>query len=58
MRDNAGALGFREVVARVRPAPSDTAGDRAAGGLVPVRCEPERGHAVCVEPNVWMRHSL
>ncbi|MEV6294398.1 N-acetyltransferase [Streptomyces sp. NPDC051896] len=120
MRDNARALGFREVVAPVRPsakhrephtpiteyahrtrpdglpedpwlrvharagatidsiAPAsmtvgasleewrrwtgllfDTAADvEVPGALVPVRCEPERGYAVYVEPNVWMRHPL
>ncbi|AKJ12660.1 acetyltransferase-like protein [Streptomyces incarnatus] len=120
MRDNARALGFREVVAPVRPSakhrephtpiaeyarrvrpdglpedpwlrvharagatvdslapasmtvgasleewrrwtglPFDTATDvEVPGALVPVRCEPERGYAVYVEPNVWMRHPL
>ncbi|QIJ63148.1 N-acetyltransferase [Streptomyces sp. JB150] len=120
MRDNARALGFREVVAPVRPSakhleprtpmaeyarrvrpdglphdpwlrvhvraggtvhavapasmtvsgsleqwrdwtglPFDTAGDiEVPGALVPVRCEPERGYAVYVEPNVWLRHAL
>ncbi|MGW5458708.1 N-acetyltransferase [Streptomyces sp. NPDC003996] len=120
MRDNARALGFREVVAPVRPSakhrephtpiteyahrtrpdglpedpwlrvharagatidsiapasmtvgasleewrrwtglPFDTAADvEVPGALVPVRCEPERGYAVYVEPNVWMRHPL
>ncbi|MFJ4472706.1 N-acetyltransferase [Streptomyces sp. NPDC089424] len=120
MRANAGRLGFREVVAPVRPSakhleprtpmaryarrlrpdglphdpwlrvharagatfhsvapasmtvvappadwrrwtglPFDTAGEiEVPGALVPVRCEPERGYAVYVEPNVWMRHSL
>jgi len=39
--------------------PFDTAGDiEVPGALVPVRCEPERGYAVYVEPNVWMRHAL
>jgi hypothetical protein len=39
--------------------PFDTQGDiEVAGALVPVRCEPERGYAVYVEPNVWMRHAL
>ncbi|WP_405583632.1 N-acetyltransferase [Streptomyces sp. NBC_01092] len=39
--------------------PFDTPGDvEVPGALVPVRCEPERGHAVYVEPNVWMRHPL
>ncbi|MZD06728.1 N-acetyltransferase [Streptomyces sp. SID5785] len=28
------------------------------GALVPVHCEPERGYAVYVEPNVWVRHAL
>ncbi|BCM67391.1 conserved hypothetical protein [Streptomyces sp. EAS-AB2608] len=39
--------------------PFDTAGEiEVPGALVPVRCEPERGYAVYVEPNVWMRHRL
>ncbi|MGJ5755340.1 hypothetical protein FB563_3564 [Streptomyces puniciscabiei] len=39
--------------------PFDTAADvEVPGALVPVRCEPERGYAVYVEPNVWMRHPL
>ncbi|WP_406493454.1 GNAT family N-acetyltransferase [Streptomyces sp. NBC_01604] len=39
--------------------PFDTEGDiEVPGALVPVRCEPERGYAVYVEPNVWMRHPL
>lgn len=39
--------------------PFDTQGDiEVPGALVPVRCEPERGYAVYVEPNVWMRHTL
>ncbi|MFV0135420.1 N-acetyltransferase [Streptomyces sp. HMX87] len=39
--------------------PFDTAGDvEVPGALVPVRCEPERGYAVYVEPNVWLRHAL
>ncbi|GGJ24016.1 hypothetical protein GCM10010121_038810 [Streptomyces brasiliensis] len=39
--------------------PFDTEGDTdVPGALVPVRCEPERGYAVYVEPNVWMRHPL
>jgi hypothetical protein len=39
--------------------PFDTAADvEVPGALVPVRCEPERGYAVYVEPNVWMRHAL
>jgi len=39
--------------------PFDTHGDiEVPGALVPVRCEPERGYAVYVEPNVWMRHRL
>jgi GNAT superfamily N-acetyltransferase len=120
MRDNARALGFREVVAPVRPnakhleprtpmdeyarrvrpdglphdpwmrvharagavvhsvapasmtvsgsleqwrawtgLPFDTVGDvEVPGALAPVRCEPEQGYAVYVEPNVWMRHPL
>lgn len=28
------------------------------GALVPVHCFPEHDHAVYVEPNVWVRHSL
>ncbi|MEU9283699.1 GNAT family N-acetyltransferase [Streptomyces sp. NPDC048275] len=28
------------------------------GALSPVHCEPERGYAVYVEPNVWVRHRL
>ncbi|MFJ8937012.1 N-acetyltransferase [Streptomyces sp. NPDC102365] len=28
------------------------------GALVPVHCEPSRGYAVYVEPNVWVRHTL
>ncbi|MFG2751622.1 N-acetyltransferase [Streptomyces xanthophaeus] len=31
---------------------------RVPGALVPVHCEPEQGHAVYVEPNVWVRHPL
>jgi GNAT superfamily N-acetyltransferase len=39
--------------------PFDAPGDvEVPGALVPVRCEPERDHAVYVEPNVWMRHPL
>jgi hypothetical protein len=39
--------------------PFDTAGDiEVPGALVPVHCEPERGYAVYVEPNVWVRHAL
>ncbi|MGW0763086.1 N-acetyltransferase [Streptomyces sp. NPDC002814] len=39
--------------------PFDTAGDiEVPGALVPVRCEPEQGYAVYVEPNVWMRHAV
>ncbi|MFD9433774.1 N-acetyltransferase [Streptomyces sp. NPDC060002] len=39
--------------------PFGTQGDiEVPGALVPVRCEPERDHAVYVEPNVWMRHRL
>lgn len=120
LRDNARALGFREVVAPVRPSakhleprtpmheyvrrvrpdglphdpwlrvharagatvdsiapasmtvsgsleqwrewtglPFDTPGEvEVPGALMPVRCEPDRGYAVYVEPNVWMRHAL
>lgn len=28
------------------------------GALVPVHCDADHGHAVYVEPNVWVRHSL
>ncbi|MFD3542402.1 N-acetyltransferase [Streptomyces sp. NPDC058662] len=28
------------------------------GALAPVRCEPEQGYAVYVEPNIWVRHAL
>lgn len=28
------------------------------GALAPVRCEPEHGYAVYVEPNVWVRHPV
>ncbi|ONK12698.1 hypothetical protein STBA_34470 [Streptomyces sp. MP131-18] len=28
------------------------------GGLSPVQCMPNEGYAVCVEPNVWVRHRL
>ncbi|MFJ4582282.1 GNAT family N-acetyltransferase [Streptomyces echinatus] len=39
--------------------PFDTAGDvEVPGALAPVHCEPDRGYAVYVEPNVWMRHPL
>ncbi|KOG28654.1 GNAT family N-acetyltransferase [Streptomyces resistomycificus] len=39
--------------------PFDTEGDvEVPGALVPVHCEPDRGYAVYVEPNVWMRHPL
>ncbi|MEU1853620.1 N-acetyltransferase [Streptomyces sp. NPDC019990] len=39
--------------------PFDTSGDiEVPGALVPVRCEVERGYAVYVEPNVWMRHPV
>ncbi|UQX04885.1 N-acetyltransferase [Streptomyces sp. RerS4] len=39
--------------------PFDTAGPvQVPGALVPVHCEPERGYAVYVEPNVWVRHPL
>ncbi|MCJ1679573.1 N-acetyltransferase [Streptomyces sp. APSN-46.1] len=31
---------------------------RVPGALTPVRCEPEQGYAVYVEPNVWVRHRL
>ncbi|WP_189294742.1 GNAT family N-acetyltransferase [Streptomyces cinerochromogenes] len=39
--------------------PFDTTGDvEVPGALVPVRCDAEHGHAVYIEPNVWMRHPL
>ncbi|WP_018548136.1 GNAT family N-acetyltransferase [Streptomyces sp. LaPpAH-108] len=39
--------------------PFDTRGAvEVPGALSPVHCEPERGYAVYVEPNVWMRHRL
>ncbi|MFI7009824.1 N-acetyltransferase [Streptomyces sp. NPDC050145] len=39
--------------------PFDEAGPvEVPGALVPVHCEPERGYAVYVEPNVWVRHVL
>lgn len=39
--------------------PFDSSGEvHVDGALVPVRCDVERDHAVYVEPNVWVRHSL
>ncbi|MET9669832.1 N-acetyltransferase [Streptomyces sp. NPDC006475] len=39
--------------------PFDTAGPvEVPGALVPVHCESDRGYAVYVEPNVWVRHSV
>ncbi|QES50975.1 N-acetyltransferase [Streptomyces venezuelae] len=39
--------------------PFDTAGPvHVPGALVPVHCAPDQGHAVYVEPNVWVRHPL
>ncbi|MFC7265235.1 GNAT family N-acetyltransferase [Streptomyces lutosisoli] len=39
--------------------PFDTEGlIEVPGALVPVHCEPGRGYAVYVEPNVWVRHTL
>ncbi|MFE9995746.1 N-acetyltransferase [Streptomyces avermitilis] len=39
--------------------PFDTEGlVEVPGALVPVHCEPGRGYAVYVEPNVWVRHRL
>ncbi|WP_406372460.1 GNAT family N-acetyltransferase [Streptomyces sp. NBC_00647] len=39
--------------------PFDTEGlVEVPGALVPVHCEPGRGYAVYVEPNVWVRHSV
>jgi hypothetical protein len=28
------------------------------GALAPVHCVPAQGHAVYVEPHVWVRHTL
>ncbi len=37
--------------------PFDRAGEvRVPGALASVHCDPVRGHAVYVEPNVWVRH--
>jgi GNAT superfamily N-acetyltransferase len=39
--------------------PFDTTGQvEVPGALVPVHCEAERGYAVYVEPNVWVRHQV
>ncbi|MFF8846651.1 N-acetyltransferase [Streptomyces sp. NPDC015127] len=39
--------------------PFDTSGEvEVPGALVPVHVEAERGYAVYVEPNVWVRHRL
>ncbi len=39
--------------------PFDKTGDvEVPGALVPVHCDAVHGHAVYVEPNVWVRHSL
>ncbi|MEU2389994.1 N-acetyltransferase [Streptomyces sp. NPDC007369] len=39
--------------------PFDTAGPvHVPGALAPVHCDPVQGHAVYVEPNVWVRHAL
>ncbi|MGW7289258.1 N-acetyltransferase [Streptomyces sp. NPDC054847] len=39
--------------------PFDTTGRvEVPGALVPVHCETERGYAVYVEPNVWVRHQV
>ncbi|MFG3497850.1 N-acetyltransferase [Streptomyces sp. NPDC047928] len=39
--------------------PFDTDGPvEVPGALAPVRCEASQGHAVYVEPNVWVRHRL
>ncbi|GGX68501.1 hypothetical protein GCM10010358_23770 [Streptomyces minutiscleroticus] len=39
--------------------PFDTEGPvEVPGALVPVHCVPDRGYAVYVEPNVWVRHTL
>lgn len=39
--------------------PFDTPGlVHVPGALTPVRCDPDQGYAVYVEPNVWVRHAL
>ncbi|MFC4530946.1 N-acetyltransferase [Sphaerisporangium dianthi] len=39
--------------------PFRTTGDvEVPGALVPVHCDVDHGHAVYVEPNVWVRHPL
>ncbi|GGO30131.1 hypothetical protein GCM10010116_60370 [Microbispora rosea subsp. aerata] len=39
--------------------PFDKTGDvEVPGALVPVHCDVDHGHAVYVEPNVWVRHRL
>ena len=39
--------------------PFDTTGPvEVPGALVPVHLDAEHGHAVYVEPNVWMRHQM
>lgn len=39
--------------------PFDEDGDvEVKGALVPVHCDTRQGHAVYVEPNVWVRHAL
>ncbi|MFC9620964.1 N-acetyltransferase [Streptomyces sp. NPDC056930] len=39
--------------------PFDEAGDvEVPGALTPVRCSVQRGYAVYVEPNVWVRHRV
>ena len=39
--------------------PFDTTGPvQVPGALVPVHLDAEHGHAIYVEPNVWMRHEL
>ncbi|MEI5099502.1 hypothetical protein RB200_14005 [Streptomyces sp. PmtG] len=70
MRDNARAHGFPQVVAPVRPSaehlepatPIDGPGGdglvAVPGALVPVHRVVGRGYAVCVEPDVWVRHAL
>jgi hypothetical protein len=39
--------------------PFDRDGDvEVPGALSPVRCDTAHGHAVYVEPNVWVRHRV
>lgn len=46
------------VVARAHSVPFDAPGRvLVPGAISPVHCVPEHGHAVYVEPNVWIRHA-